>query len=122
MPSRMPDLRSRSCVRTGAVVLFALFGVASPVAHAGQGLDIDAWLTKPGVRLVAVEFYATWCKPCMDAVPRWKALHEKYRGQGLRLVVVASQDPKAGCVSPGWSPDDIVCDDEGTLTERFAAK
>ena len=27
----------------------------------------------------------------MAAVPRWKKLHEKYREQGLRLVVVATR-------------------------------
>ncbi|MBI4818084.1 MAG: hypothetical protein HY791_17615 [Deltaproteobacteria bacterium] len=47
------------------------------------GLDVDGWLEKPGVKLLAVEFYATWCKPCMEAVPKWKALHEKYRKQAF---------------------------------------
>jgi len=48
------------------------------VARAETTLDIPGWLSRPGVRAVAVEFYATWCKPCMEAMPRWKAL-EAYR-------------------------------------------
>ena len=102
--------------------LVLLTALLPRTAAAGGGLDLDKWLAKPGVKLLAVEFYATWCKPCMAAVPRWKALHEKYRKQGLRLVVVAVQDPKAGCINPGWSPDEIVCDDDGALAARFGAE
>ncbi|MBI2372919.1 MAG: SUMF1/EgtB/PvdO family nonheme iron enzyme [Deltaproteobacteria bacterium] len=104
----------------GALVLSLL--LTSSSAFASGGLDIDGWLQKEGVKLLAVEFYATWCKPCMEAVPKWKALHEKYKKRGLRLVVVATQDPQAGCGSPGWTPDDLVCDLEGTVAERFGAQ
>ena len=58
----------------------------------------------------------------MEAVPKWRALHEKYRKDGLRLVVVATQDAQSGCANPGWSPDEVVCDDDGFLSERFGAQ
>lgn len=93
----------------------------APVAEANQ-LDIRGWLDRPGVKLLAVEFYATWCKPCMEAVPRWKKLHEKYRKQGLRLLVVATQDPDGGCANPGWNPDAVICDDDGHWAKMFAAE
>ncbi|MCB9797894.1 MAG: SUMF1/EgtB/PvdO family nonheme iron enzyme [Alphaproteobacteria bacterium] len=84
-------------------------------------MDIDGWLRRPGVKLVAVEFYATWCKPCMEAVPKWKALHDKYQKEGLRLIVVATQDADGACANPGWAPDEVICDDDGFLAERFGA-
>lgn len=99
----------------------ALLLTVLPAAALAAGLDIDAWLRRPGVRLVAVEFYATWCKPCMAAVPRWRALHERYRKDGLRLVVVATQDADGACSNPGWAPDEVVCDDDGFLAGRFGA-
>ncbi len=88
-------------------------------AHANTTLDVRGWLERPGVRMVAVEFYATWCKPCMDAVPKWKALHEKYARDGLRLIVVSTLDPDGNCQNPGWSPDEVVCDDEGTIAQAM---
>ena len=103
----------------GALLLVASLG--APGAAAAQGLDIEAWLARPGVKLVAVELYATWCKPCMDAVPRWKALHDKYKKDGLRLIVVATRDPEAGCVNPGWTPDDTICDDDGSIAEALGS-
>jgi thiol-disulfide isomerase/thioredoxin len=88
-------------------------------AVAGDGLEVKDWLSRPGVKLLAVEFYASWCGPCKKAVPQWKALHEKYRDQGLRLVVVSVQDPDGACVNPGWNPDDVICDTEGHLAESW---
>ncbi len=85
-----------------------------------QSLDVRDWVDRAGVRLVAVEFYATWCKPCMAAVPRWKALHEQYRDRGLRLIVVATQDPEGQCLNPGWNPDDVVCDTDGRIARALS--
>lgn len=103
---------------TGILGLLALL-VSSPAA--AGGLDLGAWVARPGVRLVVVEFYATWCEPCMKAVPQWKALHDKYRKDGLRLIVVATRDTDGSCTNPGWNPDDIICDDDGFLADRFGA-
>ena len=97
-----------------------LASVLWPATVQAQGLDVRAWLERPGVRMVAVEFYATWCKPCMKAVPKWKALHEKYRDDGLRLIVVATQDPEGQCVNPGWNPDEIVCDPDGQIARAMS--
>jgi len=90
-------------------------------AHAQDTLDVARTLREPGVKLLVVEFYATWCKPCMAAVPKWRELHEKYRKEGLRLIVVATQDPNAGCANPGWNPDQIICDDEGHIASGLGA-
>jgi len=86
---------------------------------AGGKLDVQRSLAHPGVKLLAVEFYATWCAPCMEAVPRWKALHAKYRKRGLRLVVVNTLDPGGQCKSVGWNPDAYVCDLDGRIARAF---
>ena len=85
-----------------------------------QGVDVRDWLGRPGVRLVAVEFYATWCKPCMEAMPRWKALQDTYADAGLRVIAVSTQDPSAGCASiGGFIPDENVCDLDGRIAQSF---
>ena len=100
------------------LLMLMLILLARPVA-AGQGLDVKDWLMRPGVKLLAVEFYASWCEPCRKAVPHWKSLHETYRDQGFRLVVVSVQDPDGMCVNPGWNPDDVICDVEGNLAKAW---
>lgn len=82
-------------------------------------MDLEALLARPGVRAVAVEFYATWCKPCMAAVPRWKELREQYHQKGLRLIVVNTLDPGGECATLPWAPDGFVCDPDGRIANAI---
>ena len=45
------------------VVLVMLVTLFWAPVQASEGLDIKSALGRSGVRLVVVEFYATWCKP-----------------------------------------------------------
>ncbi len=105
--------------RLARLLVVAAFTLTVPPTSKAGSLNIKDWLDRPGTRLVVVEFYAMWCKPCMEAVPRWRALHEKYRERGLRLIVVSTMDRQGQCVNPGWNPDDMVCDPEGNIADAF---
>ena len=115
----MPAPVAGRSVRAFAAALLASLVVVPEAAYAESDVRVPDWLAQPGVRLVAVEFYATWCKPCMDAMPRWKALSEKYHTQGLRVVVVNTQDPDGGCRTLGFTPDSTVCDLDGRVSTDF---
>ena len=70
---------------------------------------IRAELRKPGVKLVAVDFYMTGCPPCDKAIKKWKELKQQY-GDTLKLIVVAPQRPDGSCNIKGWNPDRMICD------------
>ena len=40
-----------------------------------------------------VEFWATWCGPCVEQIPRWNALEEKYRGR-IQFIAITADDPE----------------------------
>ena len=101
-----------------AVALHCLAATNAAPCEAAE-LDVRRWLDGPGVKLVVVEFYAKYCKPCMDAVPQWRRLHAKYYDKGLRLVVVNHMPSTAGCPVLGWSPDANICDMEGQIGRTF---
>jgi thiol-disulfide isomerase/thioredoxin len=42
-----------------------------------------------GAKLVVVDFFSESCKPCKEAMPAWRRLHEQYSGRGLVLIIVA---------------------------------
>ncbi|MBI1302403.1 MAG: redoxin domain-containing protein [Phycisphaera sp.] len=45
-----------------------------------------------------VEFWATWCGPCMRSIPHLNKLHQRFRGAGL--VIIGISDESASTVKP----------------------
>lgn len=49
-------------------------------------------------KLVLIDFWATFCKPCIEAMPRLKALHAAHAARGFELLSIAmptDDDPRA---------------------------
>lgn len=46
-------------------------------------------------RVLLVNFWGTWCKPCLKELPEFDRLYRRYRKHGLTLVAIATDtDPK----------------------------
>ena len=52
-------------------------------------------LTGLGGRLVFLNFWATWCKPCRREMPAMERLHRTYRDRGLAVVAVNFRESRA---------------------------
>src|SRR5262245_45741257 len=37
-------------------------------------------------KVVLIDFWATWCGPCVAAIPHIQQLHEKYKDRGLVVI------------------------------------
>lgn len=47
-------------------------------------------------KFLLVDFFATWCQPCVAQVPRLKQHYEKYRDRGLEVIAISlDEDEKA---------------------------
>lgn len=58
-------------------------------------LDLDKWLVGNPVtfadlrgRVVMVEFWATWCKPCQEMFPKLTTLYERESKRGLEILAI----------------------------------
>lgn len=44
-------------------------------------------------KLVYVDFWASWCLPCLRSLPQINTLYQKYRDQGFEVVAITIDDP-----------------------------
>lgn len=43
-------------------------------------------------KVVVVDFWASWCAPCKEALPHYNKLYEKYKDQGVVFIGVNEDD------------------------------
>lgn len=71
--------------------------INTPLRVKGVGLDGEAIDTADWKGdVVLVDFWGLWCGPCLAQMPELKAVYEKYRDRGLKLVGVLAD----------WRPDE----------------
>jgi cytochrome c biogenesis protein CcmG/thiol:disulfide interchange protein DsbE len=57
----------------------------------GERLNLKALLASGPVLL---DFWATWCKPCVKAMPKLSSIHEIYGPRGLTVIGVNEDGPR----------------------------
>ena len=57
----------------------------------GKRVKLYALLEKGPVLL---DFWATWCKPCIKAMPKLEEIHAKYADRGLTVLGINEDGPR----------------------------
>lgn len=93
---------SRATWLSGALATLALLGVIGAGPASGQTQVEVQSLDAAGVKkvlesykgkVVLVNYWATWCAPCIDEFPGIVKLQNEYRDKGLVVVGVSFDDP-----------------------------
>ncbi len=133
-------------MRTIAYALALFMAVA--VAHAGEepkagkerlpvGADAPeitakTWLNTEGGetpvlpdltgKVIMLEFWGTWCGPCVRSMPKIQSLHERYKDAGLIVIAITREkaDEVRGFLEKKSYTMPVGCDPEQTCVGKYS--
>jgi len=135
----------------GLVWLFQLPQVPAPIeaGRAAPPFDLPDLAGEPHRlealrgKVVLVNFWATWCKPCEDEMPAMERLYQSLQSRGFELLAVSVDDESepvdafrerlalsfpilhdpekrvSGTYQSSRFPESFLIDQEGVLVERY---
>ncbi|MCH8880474.1 MAG: TlpA family protein disulfide reductase [Planctomycetes bacterium] len=85
-------------------VVFA-FNSRRSVLRAGAAapaLSADTWINTNGAlelsdlkgKVVVVEFWATWCGPCVASIPNMNKLHDRWKDKDVVVIGLTDESPE----------------------------
>jgi len=76
-------------------------------------------------KVVVVDFWASWCKPCRESIPWLNQMHRQYAGKGLEIIGVnvdAIAADAARFLRDVPIEFEIVYDPQGELAKKFSVR
>jgi len=93
-------LRKGPAPGSGSVAAQGSAGPSADLPHAtrleGGALDTAAF----GGKVVVVNFWATWCVPCIREIPSFNKLHREFASRGVAVLGVGMDEAGAELVRP----------------------
>jgi thiol-disulfide isomerase/thioredoxin len=79
------------------VILITILLFAAIAAHAQPHKQVPVhdfeglqpFLQKQNDTIYVINFWATWCKPCVEELPAFENLHVKYHDQKVKVLLVS---------------------------------
>ena len=96
-------MNARRAILTALCALFVVVpAMATELGDDAPPLTIKKWLRGTPVDLAegrgknvyVIEFWATWCGPCIRGMPHLTDLQKEYKDRGLVIVSVTAADPR----------------------------
>ncbi|MEN0021265.1 MAG: redoxin domain-containing protein [Planctomycetota bacterium] len=100
MPISLARAAAAACVATAAFVAPALAAPDLVAGNKAPELETSDWVKgqevtefEPG-KIYVVEFWATWCPPCIASMPHLTKLQTEYKDDGVTIIGISSLDSR----------------------------
>ncbi|WP_298363676.1 TlpA disulfide reductase family protein [uncultured Lutibacter sp.] len=81
------------------VMLFSILNVSAQQVRNFKLKDIEnntqSFTQLKGSKLTVIDFWATWCKPCVKAIPELNKIYEAYKIKGVEFIGVSCDGPRS---------------------------
>ena len=51
--------------------------------------ELSAWMDKENDTTYVINFWATWCSPCVEELPHFEAMNEKFGDKKIKVILVS---------------------------------
>jgi thiol-disulfide isomerase/thioredoxin len=120
-PIAATSLATRSTAALGLLLAMLVLAACQGCAQHGEtGIDsqqLDRLVESHRGRVVLVDFWATWCPPCVALFPHTVELSRRYADRGLSVLTVSLDDP-----GDEAAVGRFLAEHEATTTENFLAR
>ena len=129
----MLSMNIKQAFKSGLAIAFGLFassvmaveeGDAAPAFDLPSIYEGQANISLESLegKTIYVDFWASWCAPCLQSLPLYNEMYHKYKDQGLEVVAITVDNPiEDGLDFLEDTPLDflIPVDPEGDAAELF---
>ncbi|MFI5171418.1 MAG: TlpA disulfide reductase family protein [Chitinophagales bacterium] len=78
-----------------SVILLMMLDSATGQAYKlRQFEDVTAFVANNNDTLYVINFWATWCKPCVEEIPSFEKLNEAYSGKPVKIILLSLDTEK----------------------------
>ncbi len=81
----------------------------------------DVFFTDPPGNILVLNFWATWCAPCLVEMPSMASLYNQLSSDGLTMVALSNEDSEVmqKFLEKKSYPFDVWLDPDSVFVERF---
>jgi thiol-disulfide isomerase/thioredoxin len=82
------------------IVIVISFGSMAQSVRSWKVTDVEKYIDSSSARVLVINFWASFCKPCVAEIPSFISITDKYKSSGVRLLLVSLD-------LPSWYPKRI---------------
>lgn len=74
------------------LLILSVFSVQAQSFKKIKLADLEKIVSPKDDITYVINFWATWCRPCVKELPYFERIHKKYRNQKVKVILIAVED------------------------------